>query len=128
MRHRVGVRVTWREDAMQITRIDEAQAYEAAKHVDVEAVRLQGFEASDAKAFWVGLSSYLPGGAAERGATDTEKVYIVLEGEITVITDAGEAVLGPLDSVFLASGEARAVENRTDTVAKMLVLMEYPKV
>ena len=59
---------------MQITRIDEAPAYEAAKHNDVEAVRLQGFEASDAKAFWVGLSNYLPGGSAERGATDTEKV------------------------------------------------------
>jgi uncharacterized cupin superfamily protein len=113
---------------MQITRIDEAPAYEAAKHTDVEAVRLQGFEASAAKAFWVGLSNYLPGGSAERGATDTEKVYIVLEGEITVITDEGEAVLGPLDSIFLARGEARAVENRTDAVAKMLVLMEYPKV
>lgn len=111
---------------MQVTRINDAQPYAAAKHNDVEARRLQGFDASDAKAFWVGLSHYLPGGNAERDATATEKVYVVIDGEITVTTDDGEAVLGPLDSVYLAPGEARAVENRSDSQATMLVLMQYP--
>ena len=112
---------------MQVTKIGAARPYEAAKHHDVEAFRLQGFDASDAKAFWVGLSHYQPRGRAERDATSTEKVYVVLEGELTVITDEGEAVLGPFDSILLAAGEVRAVENRSDTVAKLLVLMEYPK-
>jgi uncharacterized cupin superfamily protein len=112
---------------MEVTRIAQATAYEAAKHHGVSAQRLQGFDASRASAFWVGLSRYEPGGRAERDATRTEKIYVVVEGEITVITDDDEAVLGPLDSCFLAPGEARAVENRSGKVASMLVLMEYPK-
>lgn len=111
---------------MEVTRIAGAQPYAAAKHHDVTAFRLQGFDASSAEAFWVGLSHYAPGGRAERDASGTEKVYVVLDGEITVITDGGEAVLGPLDSCYLAPGEARAVENRSGARASMLVLMEYP--
>ena len=111
---------------MEVTRIAEASTYEAARHHDVIAQRLHGFDASSASKFWVGLSHYEPGGHAERDASGTEKVYIVLEGEITVVTDDQEAVLGPMDSCFLAPGEARAVENRTQARASMLVVMEYP--
>lgn len=112
---------------MQVTRVASVAPYAAAKHHDVTALRLQGFDASDLQAFWVGLSHYAPGGSAERDASGTEKVYVVVEGEITVITDTDEVVLGPLDSVYLAPGEARAVENRSGTTASMLVLMEYPQ-
>src|SRR6266567_30403 len=98
---------------MEVTRVAEAVPYPAARHHDVTAFRLHGFDASAASAFWVGLSHYEPGGRAERDASGTEKVYVVIAGEITVITDDGEAVLGPLDSCFLAPGEARAVENRS---------------
>jgi uncharacterized cupin superfamily protein len=111
---------------MEVTRIAETTAYEAARHHDVTALRLHGFEASPTSNFWVGLSHYEPGGRAERDASATEKVYVVLDGEITVVTDDGEAVLGPLDSCYLAPGEARAVENRTRARASMLVVMEYP--
>jgi uncharacterized cupin superfamily protein len=112
---------------MEITRIAEASPYQAARHHDVTAMRLHGFDASGAEAFWVGLSHYEPGGRAERDASESEKVYVVIDGEITVITDGGEAVLGPLDSCYLARGEARAVENRSGAPASMLVLMEYPR-
>jgi uncharacterized cupin superfamily protein len=105
-----------------------SEAYAAPRHHDVTAFRLQGFTVSPTEAFWVGLSHYEPGGSAERDASETEKVYVVLDGEITVITDDGEAVLGPLDSCYLAPGEARAVENRSDTRSTMLVVMEYPPV
>ena len=111
---------------MQVTRSSEAPSYPAAKHHDVTAQRLQGFDVSDVSAFWVGLSQYAPGAFAERDAGGTEKVYVVLDGELAVITDAGEAVLGPLDSCYIAPGEARAVENRSDTSASMLVLAQYP--
>ena len=111
---------------MEVTRIAEAKAYQAPKHHDVAAMRLQGFDVSGVKAFWVGFSRYEPGGRAERDASGTEKVYVVIDGELTVITDGGEAVLGPLDSCYLAPGEARAVENRSSEQASMLVLMEYP--
>jgi hypothetical protein len=43
-----------------------------------------------------------------------------------VVTDDGEETLGPLDSCRLAPNEARAVENRTNLPASMLVVMPYP--
>ena len=61
---------------MQITRIDEAKAYEAARHVDVSALRLQGMEASETENFWCGLSHYLPGGKAEWSAAPLERARL----------------------------------------------------
>src|SRR5689334_17697136 len=75
---------------MQVTRIDSARPYDAPKHHDMRALRLQGFDASDAAGFWVGLSHFLPGGGAQRDATPLEKVYVIVDGEVVVATDAGE--------------------------------------
>ena len=111
---------------MQVTRIDDAKPYAAARHHDVSALRLQGMEASETENFWCGLSHYLPGGRADKGAAPLERVYIVLEGEITVTTNDGETVLGPLDSCHIAAGEERSVENRANRVAAMLVVMPNP--
>jgi quercetin dioxygenase-like cupin family protein len=111
---------------MQVVRLNDARPYEAPKHFDMRSLRLQGFDASGAEKFWVGLSHFLPGGGAERDATPLEKVYVVLEGEVTVITDADETVLRRLDSCHLAPDEARSIENRTNQPASMLVVMPYP--
>lgn len=108
---------------MDITRIEAAGTYEAPKHFDVRTLRLQGAEATPVENFTVGLSVFLPGGGAEMDATPLEKAYVVLEGEMTVITEDGEATLGPLDSCYLAPNEARAVENRTNRPSTMLVIM-----
>ena len=110
---------------MEITRLEDAKAYEAPGHYGMAALRLQGHEASAAQHFWVALSHFLPGGGVERSATSLEKVYVVVEGTLTFVTDDGEQVLGPLDSCRFAPGEARAVENRTNRVASMLVVMPY---
>jgi quercetin dioxygenase-like cupin family protein len=112
---------------MHVTRIADAHSYEAPKHYDMRSLRLQGFDASGTENFWVGLSHYLPAGGAERDATPLEKVYVVVDGEITVITDDGEQTLRRLDSCHLAPGEARAVENRTNEPASMIVVMAYPE-
>lgn len=111
---------------MQVTRIDDAAPYEAAAHIGSCNLRLQGYDASDAAHFWVGLSHILPGGGCERSASGFEKVYVVTEGEVTVITDEGETVLRRNDSCWLAANEARAVENRTNQPASMIVIMPYP--
>jgi quercetin dioxygenase-like cupin family protein len=111
---------------MEVTRIADAQPYEAPKHFDMRGLRLQGFEASGAEALWVGLSNFLPGGGAEMDATPIEKVYVVIEGEMTVTTEDGETTLGPFDSCRLAAGEARAIVNNTNLPALMLVVMPYP--
>jgi mannose-6-phosphate isomerase-like protein (cupin superfamily) len=111
---------------MQVTRLGDAKPYEAPKHFDCAALRLQGWDASDAKTFSVGLSHFLPAGGCEYDATPLEKVYVVTEGEVTVITDEGEANLGPYDSIYLAPNEARSIENRTNRPASMIVVMPYP--
>jgi uncharacterized cupin superfamily protein len=111
---------------MQVTRLAQARGYEAPGHHGMLGLRLQGFDASDTQSFWVGLSHFLPGGGAEREATPVEKVYVVLGGEVTVITDDGESILRPMDSCRLAPGEARTILNRTNMPASMLVAMPYP--
>lgn len=108
---------------MHVTRLEDARAYDAPGHVDVRSLRLQGQEASGAANFWVGLSLFLPGGGVERSASPIEKVYVVIEGEVTVVTDDGEAVLGPYDSCWLAASEPRSIENRTNRPATMLVVL-----
>ena len=111
---------------MELTRLADATPYEAPKHFDMRGLRLQGFDASGAENFWVGLSNFLPGGGAEMDATPLEKVYVVVDGEVTVTTDEGETTLGRLDSCRIAPGEARSIENKTNLPALMLVVMPYP--
>jgi quercetin dioxygenase-like cupin family protein len=111
---------------MEVTRLADAKRYEAPKHFDCTALRLQGWDASGAQGFWVGLSHFLPAGGCERDATPLEKVYVVTEGEVTVVTDGGETTLGPYDSCHIAPDEARSIENRTNRPASMLVVMPYP--
>jgi mannose-6-phosphate isomerase-like protein (cupin superfamily) len=113
---------------MQITRLGEARRYDAPKHFDMRSLRLQGFDASAADFAWTGLSYFLPGGGAEMDAGPIGKIYVVLEGEITIaLGDGSSHVLGRLDSCFIPAGEARAIRNAGNVVAAMLVVMPYPK-
>jgi quercetin dioxygenase-like cupin family protein len=111
---------------MHIKRFSDAKPYEAANHRGVLGLRLQGFEDGGPKNQWVGLSQFLPGGGAGPDSTPFEKVYVVLEGEMTVIADGKEAVLGAFDSCTIPPGEVREIENRTNHVCKMLVVIPYP--
>jgi quercetin dioxygenase-like cupin family protein len=108
---------------MLVTRIEDAGTYAAPGHFDVRTLRLHGADASPVENFTVGLSVFLPAGGCEMSTTPLEKVYVVVEGEVTIITESGEATLGPLDSIYLAPNEARAIENRTNKAASMLVVM-----
>lgn len=114
---------------MEITRFNEARRYDAPKHFDMRSLRLQGFEASAAKFAWTGLSRFLPGGGAEMDSSPLEKIYVVLDGEVTIeLGDGSTETLGKLDSCFIPSGEARAIRNEGNAVATMLVVMPYPEV
>ena len=59
-------------------------------------------------------------------ASPLEKLYVVVEGEVTIVTDGGEATLGPLDSCRIAPGERRRLENRTNRPASILLAMPHP--
>ena len=108
---------------MQVTRYQEAKPYEAAEHYDMRCLRLQGKEATETDTIWIGLSHLLPGGRTSLTAASVEKIYIVVAGEVTVETVSGTIVLGPLDSCRVAPGEARALVNRTNAPASILLAM-----
>ena len=112
---------------MQLMKIEDAKPYEARQHWDMSAIRLQGLEASDLKNFSCSLSYFLPGGGAEWSSSPNEKVYVVLDGEATILTKEGgneiTTVLTKLDSCVIDYNEERAVENRTNQVVTMLVIV-----
>jgi quercetin dioxygenase-like cupin family protein len=111
---------------MLVKRFEDARSYEAPNHRGVVGLRLQGFEPGGPVNQWVGLSQFLPGGGAGPDATPFEKVYVVLEGAMTVIVGGVETVLGPLDSATIAPGEVREIVNRSNHVCRMLVVVPYP--
>jgi quercetin dioxygenase-like cupin family protein len=111
---------------MKVMRLNDLKEYQAAKHFKMVAMRLQGKEETGIQKFWVGLSHFLPGGGAEFDASPTEKVYIVLSGQVTVKTEKEEMTLNPLDSVYLAPNEGRSVINPGKVPASMLVVINYP--
>ncbi len=111
---------------MRKVELKEARPYQAPGHFDMTALRLHGREETGCRRFWVGLSHFLPGGGAEFDASPAEKVYFVLEGEITVRAESGEeVVLSPWDSVFIGPGEGRSIVNATNRPASMLVVIDY---
>jgi glyoxylate utilization-related uncharacterized protein len=112
---------------MEVTRYDEAPSYEAPGHFDVYGLRLQGFEVTKTRNFWMSISHFLPKGGCTYDATPLEKVYFVLDGEVTIKTEEGEVTLKKYDSIYLAPNETRSIENRTNSPASMLVAMPYPE-
>ncbi len=111
---------------MLVKRFEDAEVYEAPNHWGVVGLRLQGFEDGGPENQWVGFSQFLPGGGAGPDATPFEKIYVVLDGEMTVIVDNEETVLRPYDSCTVAPGEVRKIENRFNHTCKMLVVIPYP--
>ena len=116
--------LVYENDMMRVTkkrRFDDRDEY-------MRSLRLQGLEASGADFAWTGLSYFLPGGGAEMDAGPLGKIYVVLEGEMTIELGTGEThVLAALDSCFIPGGEARAVRNDGNAIATMLVIMPNPE-
>lgn len=112
---------------MHINRFKDAVAYEAPNHWGVSGLRLQGFEDGGPENQWIGFSQFLPGGGAGPDSTPFEKVYVVLEGEMTVEWDGQTETLGPMDSCTVPPGLVRRIENTSNHVCKMLVVIPYPE-
>lgn len=111
---------------MHVKRFEDALSYEAPNHRGVVGLRLQGFEDGGPENQWVGLSQFLPGGGAGPDSTPFEKVYVVLEGEMTVRIGETETVLKKYDSCTIAPDEVRTIENRSNHVCAVLVVIPYP--
>ena len=111
---------------MEVKRFAEAKAYEAPNHRNYSSLRLFGLDPGGPKQFVVGLSHFLPGGGAGPDASPTEKVYVVLSGELTVIAGGKEAVLKANDSCFIGPNESREIINRGNDVVTMLTTVSAP--
>ena len=112
---------------MKKVRLDEVKPYEAPGHFDVSVLRLSGKDETGSQKFWVGLSYFLPGGGAKYAYEDspTEKVYIVLDGELTIKTKKDEFTLGPMELLYIAPFEGREIINKTNKPVTMLVAISY---
>jgi len=115
---------------MNLTRIDSAPVYEAPNHFAMRCLRLQGHEAGPSQSLWLGLSIIEPGGYTSLNASPLEKHYVVLEGELTLVSELDgvttEAVLHPQDSACFQPGEKRQLINRSAGPARILLAMPYP--
>ncbi|MFL4986399.1 MAG: cupin domain-containing protein [Xanthobacteraceae bacterium] len=112
---------------MLVKRFKEAKPYEAPNHRNYSSLRLFGAEAGGPKQFVMGLSHFLPGGGAGPDASPTEKVYVIIAGELTVIVDGKETVLKANDSCFIGPNESREIINRGNDVVTMLVAVSTPQ-
>lgn len=112
---------------MEITRIGDAKPYEAPKHFNMIARRLQGLDASGAEHCSVAFSTFEPGGGADAGATPFEKIYVVLSGEIVVTVETGSFTLGKYDSCRIEPDENRTMLNESDEAAEVLVIVPTAK-
>jgi quercetin dioxygenase-like cupin family protein len=115
---------------MNITRFDQAPQYKAPNHFDMHMLRLQGHEAGPSQTLWMGVSQLLPGGHTTLDGSPVEKHYVVLEGELTLVSELNgvqtEAVLQRHDSACFAPGEKRQLVNRSNRAAMVLLAMPYP--
>lgn len=110
--------------------LEELKVYEAPGHFNMTAMRIHGKEETGAKKFWVGLSTFLPGGGAEYAYEDNplEKVYYMLEGEMTVTdNDGNKYVIHKNESISFSPNEGRYLINESNRPATMLVIINYPE-
>ena len=107
--------------------VADLKPYNAPGHFNMVAMRIHGKEETGAEKFWIGVSTFLPGGgAAWDESSPQEKVYYVLEGSMTVTDknnekhndNAGEAI-------SFRPNEGRSLLNETNLLARMLVIGNY---
>lgn len=108
---------------MNVMRFEQAPPYQAPGHAQMHMVRLQGREAGPADCLWLGVSTIEPGGGTTLDASGVEKMYVVLDGEVTVSNGQEEATLRPWDSCRIAPNESRALQNNTNRIARILLAM-----
>ena len=109
---------------------EELEPYFPAGHFGVTCKRYHGKDETNADKFWIGISEFEPGGGADWAYDDNplEKVYFVLEGEMTVTDKEGNKyVVGPMQSISFPPTEGRGLVHASDKPAKMLVIINYPQ-
>ena len=111
------------ESQVDVVKFADAPIYNASNHEDVVARRLQGGEASPADFVLVGHSSFPDGAVIPMEAGPVGKIYVVIEGILVIEQEDGvRHLLQQRDSIFIPSGEARAVRNESGAPAAIIVI------
>ena len=108
---------------------EELEPYFPAGHFGVTCKRYLGKDETGAQKFWIGVSEFEPDGGADWAYDDNplEKVYFVLEGEMTVTDkDGNKYVIHKDESISFPPNEGRGLKNESGKPAKMLVIINYP--
>ena len=96
-------------------------------HFNMRSARFMGADRDRAhRASGAASPSTSPGAASSGRGEDSpnEKVYLVLEGELTLTgKDGRKIVLGPKDSIYIGPGEGRSLLNTGSDGATMLVVV-----
>jgi quercetin dioxygenase-like cupin family protein len=106
---------------MIVRKFSDAKPYEAPNHRDYKSFRVFGAEMGGSQALVFGISHFLPGGGAGPDASPPEKIYFVLDGELTVIVGGKETLAKRGDTVYIGSNESREIVNRSNEICTIAV-------
>ncbi|MES2510198.1 MAG: cupin domain-containing protein [Pseudomonadota bacterium] len=113
---------------MQISHLAQAPQFQSPNHWDMRSFRLQeGGALHGPERFNISLSYFLPGGGAGLDASTTEKVYIVLDGQMEISSGGEVKLLNAMDSCVIRPNIERSVSNPGVVVARMLVITTMPE-
>lgn len=112
---------------MKVVKLENAKVGIPPKHFNMVSLELQGMEPEGFHNLLIlGQSQFLPGGGCEGGEMLADVIYYILEGEMTVTNKEKEVVLRTGDSVRFEVNEYRELMNKSNDVAKMLVIAAIP--
>ena len=112
---------------MQIKRFTEAKSYEAGNTENTIRCDFSALTRAAQASSLLGFHISCQVAGAGPDSSPTEKVYLVLTGELTVKVGNNEIVLKQQDSCYIGPNETREIINRGNDVVTMLVVMSTPQ-
>ena len=112
---------------MFITKSQNAKAYEAPGHHNMQMHRIQGKDASPLNGVWCAKLTLEPGGYVEASTSHAAKLYIVDSGTVEFTGGVTTVQITKGDSVFVLPGESRAFKdiNQSTAVLYLVMLEDY---
>jgi quercetin dioxygenase-like cupin family protein len=108
---------------MKLINKNEGTVYEAKNHFNSYNVRKFG-KADGASTLTVSVSEFLPNGVATMSASESERVYYVLRGTLTVHDENGNAFnMEAGDTLYIPAGERRDMISTGEEASRLLVIL-----